>query len=355
MMKKVLNLNVTAKIICLCAAFWSFQAFAEPFKIGFVMVGPIDDGGWSEGHYRGIRHIEKHFGDKIEVTFYDNIPEGIGSYDTFKTLAADGMDMIFATSFGFNVPAFKVAKEYPNIKFEHTGTKTGENFSVYAPKLFEARYVSGKIAAQISKTKKLGFVGSFPLLDIVLGINAIAIGAQEIDPNVTVEVIWAYTWLDEVKESEATKTLLSRGVDIILQNTDTSIPCLEAERRNAKCFGQNSDVANEAKNAIITSVINNWGPFYIRRITEAMNGTWEPTESWPGLKEDILQFGKFHKSVPKDIVKDAQDTIDSIINEEIDIFDQKIYDQQGKFRLDSPSPKEMRRERFFIKGVIGSL
>src|SRR3954466_13780489 len=180
----------------------------QKLKVGFIYVGPIGDFGYSYQHNQGRLAVEKALGDKVETTFLENVPEA-DSERSIEQLARTGHKLIFTTSFGFMEPTVKVAKKYPNIKFEHaTGYKRAPNLSTYAAKFHEGRYIIGQIAGKMTKSGTIGYVGAFPIPEVVAGINAFYLGAQSVNPSVKIKIVFANTWYDPAKEGDAAKALL---------------------------------------------------------------------------------------------------------------------------------------------------
>lgn len=167
-----MNMKTIAAVATLAFLF-CFSAFADKIKVGFIYIGPTGDHGWTYRHDIGRQDIEKHFGDKVETTFIESVKYGPDAERAIRAMAKEGMDIIFATSFGYMEPMLKVAKEFPNIKFEHaTGYKTNDNMSVYSGMFYQGRYIQGVIAGHMSKNGKAGYIASFPIPEVVRGINA---------------------------------------------------------------------------------------------------------------------------------------------------------------------------------------
>lgn len=177
-----------------------------PLKVAFVYVSPANEEGWSSQHDKARQAVEKHFGDKIKVTWLENIPENADAERVIRDLATQGNKLIFATSFGYMNSLMKVAKEFPDVIFEHaTGYKTDKNVTNYTARFYESRYLAGKLAGATTKTNILGYVAAFPIPEVLRGINAYTLGARSVNPNVEVRVVWTSSWYDPGKETDATK------------------------------------------------------------------------------------------------------------------------------------------------------
>ena len=215
-----------------CPAGGAVAQAKDKLKVGFIYVGPVGDHGWSYQHDQGRQAIEKAFpATRSRPPIVESVPEA-DSERAIEQLARTGHGLIFTTSFGFMEPTLKVAKKYPNIKFEHaTGFKRAPNLSTYAAKFHEGRYIIGQIAGKMTKTGTIGYVGAFPIPEVVSGINAYFLGAQSVNPNVKIKVVWANSWYDPAKEGDAAKALLDQGVDVLAQHTDSPAPIQAAEAR----------------------------------------------------------------------------------------------------------------------------
>ncbi|MCB5177385.1 BMP family ABC transporter substrate-binding protein [Microvirga lenta] len=306
-------------------------AVAQPkdkIKVGFIYVGPVGDHGWSYQHDVGRQAIEKALGDKVETTFVESVPEA-DSERAIEQLARTGHDLVFTTSFGFMEPTLKVAKRYPKVKFEHaTGFKRAPNVSTYAAKFHEGRYIIGQIAGKMSKTGTIGYVGAFPIPEVVAGINAYFLGAQSVNPNIKLKVVWANSWYDPAKEADAAKALLDQGVDVIAQHTDSPAPLQAAEARGKLGFGQASDMERFAPKAQLTAIIDDWSKYYVDRAKAVLDGTWKSQDTWGGLDAGMVVMAPY-KNMPDDVKKMAEETEAAIKSGKLNPFKCPIVKQDG--------------------------
>src|SRR6202040_3333502 len=206
-MRKIL---IAAAAVMITAGATLFGASAaDKLKVGFIYLGPVGDFGWTYQHELGRQALVKEFGDKIETTYLENVGEGPDAERSIEQLARAGNKLIFTTSFGYMDPTLKVAKKYPNVHFEHcSGYKRDKNMATYSARWYQGRYIQGQIAAKMSKAGVLGYIGSFPIPEVVSGINSTMLGAQAVNPNIKVKIIWVNTWFDPGKESAAPKALV---------------------------------------------------------------------------------------------------------------------------------------------------
>src|ERR1700685_698061 len=280
-MRKIL---IAAAAVMLTAGASLFGASAEEkLKVGFIYLGPIGDLGWTYQHELARQALVKEFGDKIETSYLENVSEGPDSERSIEQLVRAGNKLIFTTSFGYMEPTLKVAKKYPKVNFEHaTGYKRDKNMLTYSGRFYEGRYIQGQIAAKMSKSGVLGYIGSFPIPQIVSGINATMLGAPAINPNIKVKIIWVNTWFDPGKEADAAKALLDQGADVIMQHTDSPAAVQAADTRNAFAFGQDSDMIKFGPKSQLTAIIDNWAPYYDDRVKLELAGKWATSDTWGG-------------------------------------------------------------------------
>ena len=291
-------------------------AFAADVKVGFVYVGPVGDYGWTYEHNEGRLAVEEHFGDRVETIYQESVAYGADSERAITTMAMQGADLIFTTSFGYMDPTISVAKKFPNVKFEHaTGFKRSENVSTYGGRFYEGRAIQGHIAGKMTKTNKIGYIGSYPIPEVVRGINSAYLHAKKVNPDVEFNIIWIYTWFDPAKEADAAKALIDQGADVILQHTDSTAPQAAAkEAGNVISFGQASDMAEYKPFPRVSSIIDDWAPYYIARTQAVLDGTWESTDTWDGIGPGMVSIGEITDAVPADVKAEALAMRDAIAN-----------------------------------------
>ncbi|HOV02966.1 MAG TPA: BMP family ABC transporter substrate-binding protein [Kaistiaceae bacterium] len=320
------------KIIAAAAAALALAvvpAQAEKLKVGFVYVGPVGDHGWSYQHNQGRLAVEEALGDQVETTFVENVSEGPDAERTIERLAHDGNKLIFTTSFGFMNPTLKVAKKFPDVKFEHaTGYKRADNVATYSARFYEGRYVIGQIAAKMSKTGTVGYIGSFPIPEVVRGINSFMLGAQSVNPDMKVKVVWVNSWYDPGKEADAAKALIDQGADVISQHTDSPAPLQVAEERGIVGFGQASDMIRFAPKAQLTAIVDNWSDYYIARTKAVIDGSWKSEDAWGGFAANMVNMAPY-TNLPEDVVKMAEETAARIKSGELHPFAGPITKQDG--------------------------
>ena len=328
-MKSILRTLAVATL----SLFLSMPAFADKLKVGFIYVGPTGDHGWTYRHDIGRQDIEKHFGDKVETTFIESVKYGPDAERAIRAMAKGGADIIFATSFGYMEPMLKVAKEFPNVKFEHaTGYKQSKNMSSYGLRLYQARHVQGVIAGMMTKTNKICYVGAFPIPEVIREINTYYLGAKSVNPDVDIDIVWVNTWYDPGKEAQAAKVMIAEGCDMVAQHTDSPAPLQTAEKAGVLGFGQASNQYKFAPKAQLTATIDNWSPYYIQKVQDVMDGTWKSGDYFGHMKDDVVQMAPF-TNMPDEVKAFAQKIKDGITNGKYFAFTGPIKDNTGKLQL----------------------
>jgi basic membrane protein A len=361
-----LGLQATARVarlfLALCAmtlAPFVAQSADAPLKVAFVYVGPAGDGGWSYQHNLGRLALEKEFGGKVTTTYVEKVAEGADAERVIRRLATTN-DMIYTTSFGFMESTLKVAKQFPKVKFEHaTGYKTAANMSTYEVRFYEGAYLLGVIAGKMSKTNTLGFIGSFPVPEVVRNINAYTAGARSVNPKIQTKVIWVNAWYDPGKERQAAETLIAQGADMLCQNTDSPAPMQVAEEKGVHAFGWNSDQAKFGPKAQLTANTENWASYYIDSVKRAMGGTWKGnTKTLWGIKENAVVLTPLSPQVPADVAKLFDEKKKAIVAGTLQPFAGPLKDNAGSVKV--PAGKAMTMDEilsfnWFVEGVVGSL
>nr|WP_187393763.1 BMP family ABC transporter substrate-binding protein [Oceaniovalibus sp. ACAM 378] len=337
-------------------------AFAQvdKVKVGFVYVGPVGDGGWTYYHDVARKAVEEHFGDKVETVFQESVPEGADSERVMTQMALSGANLIFTTSFGYMDPTINVAAKFPNVKFEHaTGYKTAENVGVYSARFYEGRAIQGHIAGRMTKTNKIGYIASFPIPEVIRGINSAYAHAKKANPEVEFNVIWAYTWFDPAKEADAAKALIEQGNDVILQHTDSTAPQAAAKAAgNVITFGQAADMAEYAPLPRVSSIIDDWAPYYIARTQAVIDGTWKSDNTWDGIAKGMVVIGEISDAVPADVKEEALALKASIVDGSYHPFTGPMKKQDGSDWLADGEVADdgtLAGMNFFIEGLTGEI
>lgn len=328
-------------------------------KVGFVYVGPIGDFGWSHEHNQGRLAVEDAFGDAVETTFVESVPEGADAERVLTQMALSGHDLIFTTSFGYMDPTINVASKFPNVKFEHaTGYKRADNVSTYSARFYEGRAVLGHIAGKMTETNKVGYIASFPIPEVIRGINSAYIHAKKVNPDVEFKIVWVFSWFDPAKEADAAQALIDQGVDVMMQHTDSTAPMAKAEEAGIMAFGQASDMIKFGPNSQLTSIVDNWAPYYVARTKAVMDGTWASADTWDGIKEGMVAFADISDKVPADVAAEAKQLMEDIAAGTYHPFTGPINKQDGSVWLadgETADDGTLAGLGFYVEGIEGDI
>ncbi|MEE8272713.1 MAG: BMP family ABC transporter substrate-binding protein [Alphaproteobacteria bacterium] len=347
------------------------RAFAQDaVKVGFVYVGPIGDFGWTHGHELGREAVVEHFGDQVETSYVENVAEGPDAERVIRQLAASGHGLIFTTSFGYMNPTIRVAQQFPDVKFEHaTGFQTAPNVSAYNARFHEGRSVCGAIAGHHTTTGIVGYIASFPIpevvmginaftlaaqKEVVMGINAFTLAAQKVRPDIQIKVVWVNSWYDPGKEGDAAKVLIDQSADIICQHTDSPAPLQTAETRGVHGFGQASDMSAYAPNAQLTSILDDWSGYYLQRTQDVIDGTWESQNIWWGIKEGMVKMAPWGDAVSAEARAAAEATRDGIVAGTLHPFTGPIKNQAGEVVIadgETMGDADLLQMDWYVQGV----
>lgn len=351
---------VTASAMALGLAAPAAAQDDDPLQVSFVYVGSIGDMGWTFSHDHARQQLEEHFGDAVETTYAENVPEGADAERVLTQMALSGADLIFTTSFGYMDPTNAVAERFPNVMFEHaTGySRDHPNVSTYSARFYEGRAVMGHIAGQMTESNIVGYIGSYPIPEVIRGINSAYLHAREVNPDIEFRIVWAYTWFDPAVEADAAQALIDEGADVIMQHTDSPAPVRIAEDKGVYAFGQASDMLEFGPNARLSSIIDNWAPYYIRRVQAALDGTWESTDTWDGIAEGMTEIGGFNAVLPFEVRKEAMDAAIAIAGGRLHPFTGPIDRQDGTPWLaegETADDGTLLGMNFYVEGIEGQL
>ncbi|NKC13136.1 MAG: BMP family ABC transporter substrate-binding protein [Gammaproteobacteria bacterium] len=332
---------------------------ADALKVGFVYVGPIGDHGWTYRHDIGRQAIDKALGDKVETSYVENVKEGPDAERVIRQLAANGSDLIFTTSFGFMNPTLKVAKKFPKVKFEHaTGYKRADNVSTYSGRFYEGRTVAGFLAGHMSNSGVVGYIASFPIPEVVRGINAFTLALRSVNPEAEVKVVWVNTWYDPGKEGDAAKALIDQGADVISQHTDSPAALQVAESRGVWAIGQASDMSKFAPKAQLTAIVNDWDKYYVARTKAVMDSSWQSEDTWAGLAAGMVAMAPFNDAIPADVRARARQLVDDLKSGKRHAFDGPVRNQAGEEVVpagERVSDDVLLGMNWYVEGVQGKL
>ena len=340
----------------------AFAQGMDKAKACFVYVGPIGDLGWSYQHHQGALAVKEAYGDRVEIAWQESVPEGADAERVLTQMALSGCNIIFTTSFGYMDATNNVAAKFPDVKFEHaTGYKREHpNVAIYNARFYEGRAVQGHIAGRMTKSNKIGYIGSFPIPEVIMGINSYYLHAKKANPDVELSVVWAFTWFDPAKEADAAKALIDQGVDVIAAHTDSTAPLAEAAKANGAVIGcgQASDMLDYAPSPRVSSIIDNWNPYYIKRVGQVLDGTWETIDSWAGIPEGEVEIGVITDAVPADVKAEAEAMRDAIAARTYHPFTGPINKQDGSAWLaegQTAPDGDLLGMMFYVEGITGDI
>jgi simple sugar transport system substrate-binding protein len=334
------------------------NAFAdEPLKIGYIYLGPVGDYGWTWAHNKGRKAMldDPALKGKVTADYVENVNEDASAIPVIKDLAAQGHKLIFTTSFGYMDQTLEVAKDFPDIKFEHcTGYKHAPNVGTYNNRFHEGRAACGTIAGMMSKTGTIGYLGSFKVPEVVLGVNSFALAAQAQNPNIKVKLVMIDSWFDPAKESAAAETLANLGCDVVTTHTDSPAALQVCEKKKIYGFGQGADMSKFAPHAHLTAIEDIWGPYYISRAQAMLAGKWEADDAWWGIKEGAVTLAPYNKALPANVVAASDKVVNGYKDGSYDVFTGPIYDQVGTMKVpkgERMSLKDLATIDWYVKGV----
>lgn len=343
----------------LCAAL-AAPAMADTTKVGFVYIGPVGDHGWTYTHDIARLALEEEFGDAIETSFVENVGYGADAERVMTQMALSGTDLIFATSFGYGPDMNTVAAKFPNVKFEHaTGyIQESDNVSLYNARFYEGRAVIGHIAGKMTETNKVGYIASFPIPEVIMGINSAYRHAKAVNPDVEFNVVWVYSWYDPAQEASAAEALIEQGADIIMQHTDSTAPLTVAQDAGIMAFGQASDMSAFAPEAHLTGIMDVWAPYYIDRVNAVKEGTWAAGNVWQGIGDGMVGFAPMNDRIPEDVRAEAEAMIAAIAAGEYHPFTGPINKQDGTPWLadgEVAPDSDLLTMDFYVEGITSEI
>ena len=361
------NLAATLVAACLLSPFHLLATESSkaapkatlPVKAAFVYVTPVFDAGWTHQHDEGRKAVEKSLGNAVKTTVVENVAEGADSERVVRDLAQQGHDIIFTTSFGYMEPTLKVAKEFPNVKFESiTGYKTDVNVSVSNARYYEGRYLAGVAAGRMTQSNVAGYVAGFPIPEVLQGLNAFTLGMRSVNPKAEVKVIWLNTWFDPTKERDAAFTLFNQSADVITFHTASNAVMVAAQEKGKMAIAYHSNMRKVAPEAQLMAITHEWGAYYTRRVSDVQKGQWRPGNVWGGLKEGMIRVGDFGPKMPAKVRAEVQQVQKDIAQGKRHPFDGPFSDNEGKAILAAGqklSDAQILNMNYGVAGVVGKV
>lgn len=353
---RLTNITVNKLVLAALACVMTGTSMAAD-NVGFVYVSPIGDAGWTYQHDLGRLQLEKETG--VTTSYVENVAEGADAERVIREMAKRGDIVVFATSFGYMNYALKVSRTFRNTAFVHaTGYKLGKNMSLVNARFYEGRYLTGVIAGEMTETNVLGYVAAFPIPEVLQGINAFIKGARSVNPKAELRVIWVNSWYDPGKERQAAMTLMSQGVDIITQHTDSTAVVQAAEEQGKYAFGYHSDMSRYGPKAHLTATTHLWGDYYVKTVKEAQAGTWKPTNVWGGYKEGMIKLAPLNDAIPEQLRNRILDMEKQMADGSLHAFAGPVVDQEGKTIVPAGSnmtDKQLSHMNYYLEGVVSKI
>lgn len=354
--------NLAATLVAACfilPAFSQTPARPKPLKIGFVYVTPVTHAGWVHQHDAARKAVEAALGDQVKTTFVENVAEGADAERVIRDLASQGNQLIFTPSFGYMEPTLKVARDFPNVKFESiTGYKTASNVAVANARYYEGRYLAGIAAGRLAT--RAGYVAGFAIPEVIQGINAFTLGMRSVNPQATVKVVWLGAWFDPPREREAAMTLFNQGVEVIAFHTGSTAVMTAAQERGKLAIAYHSDMRQVAPDAQVLAVTHQWGRYYTQRAQAVLDGSWQSGALWGGVKEGMIRVDSFGPKVPQKVADEVLARQRDIAAGKLNPFRARtaLLDNQGHEVLAAGktlTDAQILTMNFLVQGVQGKL
>lgn len=366
-MKKSRKIAVIAMCCALVFAFTACSksasggtpSSAATIKVAFVYVGTTADNGYNYAQDLGRKYLESKMSN-VKTTIVQNVAETADCENVFTQLAQQGNQIIFGTSYGYMDYMLDVAKKFPNVIFEHcSGYKTASNMGTYFNRDYQARYLTGMVAGKYTKTNVLGFIAPFGTPEVIRNIDAFTLGAQSVNPKVTVKVVWTNSWNDPPTEKTASNSLIDAGADVLAMHVDSPTFAQTAQDRGVFSIGHDSDMTKYAPKSILVNDVSNWGPYFLSVVKAVENKTWKPTQYLGGIGDSgCIDISPFNSMVSSDFQKTVMDKRQAIIKGTFDPFDGPVYDQSGTLKIKTGghlTDDQLTSIDWLVKGVQGTI
>jgi basic membrane protein A len=332
-------------------------------KVAFVYVGPHNDGGYSQAQEDGRLYVQAN-DPNVDTTYSESIAEGAASEKVFNDYASAGYGLVFGTSFGFMDAMVNAAKNNPKTIFMHaSGYKRSDNLGTYFGRLEQPDYLSGLIAAKMTKSNKIGFVLPFSIPECIREVDSFTTGLRELNPKATVTVVYTNSWFDPTKEGDSAKALLNKGCDIIVSGCDSPAPLDAAYKAGKYGIGYDMDMAKgmtdpKEATSVLTSRVWNWGPYYLKVVQSVENGTWKSGDYWGGMADGIVALAPISSAVPQSVIDYVNTRKQLILDGKYTPFDGPMVNQAGKVIVPkgtTMSDADQLNLQWFVQGVIGQI
>ena len=351
--------NLAAAFAAACLFLPAFAQAPVPLKIGFVEVAPLTQAGWVRQHEEGRLALQAALGSRVQTHSVENVPEGPDAERVIRDMARQGDKLIFTPSFGYMEPTLKVAREFPDVKFESvTGTRTAPNVAIVNARYYEGRYLAGIAAGRMTRTHVAGYVAGFPIPEVLQGINAFTLGMRSVDPQAQVRVLWLNTWFDPPRERDAAMAVFDQGADVVAFHTASTAVMAAAQERGKLAIAYHSDMRFAAPDAQLLAVTHHWGDYDTRRAREVLAGTWKPTSTWGGVREGMVRVESFGPKVPAAVRDEVLARQKDIAAGRLQPFAGPIVDNEGRTVIGAGTAlgdAQILGMDYLVAGVVGKI
>jgi simple sugar transport system substrate-binding protein len=352
--------NLAAALAAACCLSPAFSQSAPPIKAAFVYVAPLTDTGWVRQHDQGRLAVEGAFPGQVKTSFVENVAEGPDAERVIRDLAMQGHQIIFTPSFGYMEPTLKVAREFPNVKFESvTGYKTAPNVAASNARYYEGRYLAGIAAGRMAT--QAGYVAGFPIPEVIQGINAFTLGLRSVNPKATVRVVFLGEWFNPTREREAAMSLMNQGAEVLAFHTGSNAVMVAAQERGRLAVAYHSDMRKVAPDAQVAAVTHLWGDHYTRRVQAVLDGSWKSQNVWGGVREGMIRVDAFGRKVPATVQAEVQKRQAEMAAGQLPVFaggKGGVKDNEGKLAIapgQALEDAEILTMNWLTEGVIGRI
>lgn len=351
--------NLIAAFAAACLLLPAAAQTPTPLKVAFVEVAPLTEAGWVRQHEEGRKALQAALGSQVQTRSVENVPEGPDAERVIRDLAQQGYKLIFTPSFGYMEPTLKVAREFPDVKFESiTGYKTAPNVATANARYYEGRYLAGIAAGRMTRTHVAGYVAGFPIPEVLQGINAFTLGMRSVDPQAQVRVVWLNEWFDPPRERDAAMAVFDQGADIVAFHTASTAVMTAAQQRGKLAIAYHSDMRFAAPDAQVLAVTHHWEEYDTRRAREVLAGTWKPTNTWGGVREGMVRVEHFGPKVPQAVRDEVLAREKDIAAGKLQPFAGPIADNEGHAIIPKGTAladPQILAMNYLVAGVLGKI
>jgi len=332
---------------------------AKPLKIAFIYDGDPSESDWRYSHELGRNYIKEVYGEKLvalKITGASTEEEIIKAIDDL--VENHGVEMIFTLNAQAVNASLKCAIKYPDVKILNCSLNTSHRYiRTFDARLYEAKFLSGMIAGSLTKTDKIGYIADYPIYGVIANINAFALGARIVNPNVKVYLDW--TSLRKPGEiSDIYESIREKGIDIV-SDQDMITPS-----RASRKFGLYRLTSNGPEN--LTMSVYNWGKLYERIINLVMQGAYssadadsesKPINYWWGLSAGVVDI-IISEKVPVDTRRLVNLIKTLIMEERFSPFWGEIRAQDGSLKSEEGVEMDVDdiiKMDWLVENVIGDI